>query len=184
MEPLRQIFALVCSRGHCWAPGGEVLPFCQRCTGLYVGAAVGLALVALFRPRPTSLFLWAHGLMLLVMVPFGYHLVPQNGALRTLTGQLFAAGLVGYLALVPAAWLRFQREDGDRGSGRYALGLIGSLAALQAVVHLGGRLAGTVLAWLGLLGLIALAVLLAANLLLLPAAVWRAVQRRAVSTAP
>jgi len=107
MEYLAEVFGLVCSREHCWAPGGEVLPFCQRCTGLYVGAAVAVVLYALFRPRPTSLSLWIHGLLLLVMVPFGYHLVPQNGVLRTLTGQLFAVGLVCYLSLLPTARLSF-----------------------------------------------------------------------------
>ena len=183
MEPLRQIFALLCSRDNCWTPGGEVLPFCQRCTGLYVGAAVALALYAMFRPRPTNLFLWAHGLMLLVMVPFGYHLVPQNGALRTLTGQLFAAGLVGYLALLPAARWRCRPEDDRRGSRAYAAGLFGSLLVLQGLVHLGRRPTGIVLSWLGLLGLVVLAVLVAANGLLLPAAVWRALRRKPVSTA-
>lgn len=184
MEHLRQIFAPVCGRVHCWAPGGQPLPFCQRCTGLYVGAVVGLALYVLFRPRPSNGFLWLHGLMLLVMVPFGYHWVPQNGAIRTLTGQLFAAGLVGYLTLLPAARWRCRPENDRRGFRAYAAGLVGSLLVLQVLVHLGGRPTGIVLSWLGLLGLVALAVLVVANLLLLPAAAWRVLRRRAVSQAP
>ena len=69
-----------------------------------VGAAVALVFYAVFRPRTSYVFLGIHGLLLLMMVPFGYHLVPQNASLRTLTGQLFAVGLVGYLWLLPASF--------------------------------------------------------------------------------
>jgi uncharacterized membrane protein len=183
VEHVEQFFALVCRREHCWAPGGEVLPFCQRCTGLYVGAAVAVVLYAAFRPRPTSLSLWIHGLMLLLMVPFGYHLVPQNGMLRTLTGQLFAAGLVCYLSLLPTSRLSsWQRED-KRMSLAYAVGVLGSLAIVQSAVHAGGRVTGAVLAWAGLVGLVALAALAIANLVLLPPAVWRIIRSARVPAA-
>lgn len=176
MEQIEQLFALLCSRESCWAPGGEVLPFCQRCSGFYVGAAVAVVLYALFRPRPTNLSLWIHGLLLLLMVPFGYHLVPQNGVLRTLTGQLFAVGLVCFLALLPTARLSpWQRED-KRMFVAYAVCVLGSLVIVQVVVHAGGRVGGAVLAWTGLVGLIALAALAVANLTLLPPAVWRVIR--------
>ena len=37
---LQTIFGWVCGQnpGHTWAPGGLMLPCCQRCTGLYAGA--------------------------------------------------------------------------------------------------------------------------------------------------
>ena len=176
MEPLFQVFDLVCGRHHCWAPGGEVLPFCQRCTGLYVGAAVTVVLYVVFKPRPTLPSLGIHGMLLLLMVPFGYHLVPQNGAIRTLTGQLFAVGLVCYLSLLPSSrWT--SRQDGDKHrSLAYAVCVLGSLAVLQAAVHAGGRLVGELLAWLGLFGFVALALLVAANIVLLPQAIWRALR--------
>ncbi len=183
MEYLAEVFALVCRREHCWAPGGEVLPFCQRCTGLYVGAAVAAVLYGLFRPRPTSLSLWIHGLLLLVMVPFGYHLVPQNGVLRTLTGQLFAVGLVCYLSLLPTARLSFWWKHSKRMSLAYAVCVLGSLVIVQCAVHAGGRVAGAVLAWLGLVGLIALAALAIANLVLLPPAIRRVIRSARVSVA-
>jgi len=116
VEHIRQVFALVCSRAHCRVLGGEALPFCQRCTGLYVGAAVAVVLYAVFRPHSSSLSLWIHGLLLLLVVAFGYHLVPQNGMLRTLTGQLFAVGLVCYLSLLPASRLAFWKDGGTRAS--------------------------------------------------------------------
>jgi len=176
VEWLREVFALVCGRHHCWALGGVDLPFCQRCTGLYVGAALAVVLYAVFRPRPTYVSLAIHGLLLLLMVPFGYHLVPQNAALRTLTGQLFAVGLVGYLSLLPASRLGLPENANRHGLWAYVVGVLLSLGILQACVHVGGRPVGVVLAWLGFSGLLALAVLVAVNLVLLPGAVWREVR--------
>lgn len=183
MEHIREVFALVCSRAHCWVLGGETLPFCQRCTGLYAGAAVAVVLYMVFRPRSSSLSLWIHGLLLLLMVPFGYHLVPQNGVLRTLTGQLFAVGLVCYLSLLPTSRMAFWREGGKRAWPAYGVCVLGSVAVLQVVVHAGGRLAGVVIAWLGLAGLVVLVMLVLANVVLLVEATWRALRRTALFTA-
>lgn len=177
MEWIREIFAQVCCRCHCWFPGGEALPFCQRCTGLYVGAAAAVLLYFLFRPRPTPLFLLIHGLLLLVMVPFGYHLVPHGGDVRMLTGQLFAVGLVGYLSLLPLGRRHLQQPSGRRASWGYALGVAASTAILFWAVHRGGPIVGIVLAWVGLAGFVALTALVIANLVLLPSAVWRSVPR-------
>jgi uncharacterized membrane protein len=116
MHWLAHIFAPLCSQANCWTLDGQTLPFCQRCTGLYVGATLALLGYWLVRPRPTPAMLWAHGLLLLAMVPFGYHLVPQNGTIRTLTGQLFAVGLVGYLSLLPSSRLpRHKAHCGAKG---------------------------------------------------------------------
>lgn len=181
MECLADVLARVCGQDPCWVLGGEALPFCQRCTGLYVGAAVAAVLSLLFRPRPTNLSLGTHGLLLLLMVPFGYHLVPQNGVLRTLTGQLFAVGLVCYLSLLPGSRLgRWPRKD--RAMPRaHAAGVLASLVIVQWTVHVGGRLAGAVLTWSGLVGLVVLAVLATANLLLLPLEIRRVVRSTRVA---
>ena len=37
MEALFSIFSNVCAQEGSWALGEELLPFCHRCTGLYVG---------------------------------------------------------------------------------------------------------------------------------------------------
>lgn len=182
MEFIAHVFSYVCDRHHCWCLGGEWLPFCQRCTGLYVGAALSAALHLCLRPRPTSLSLWVHGLLLLLMVPFGYHLVPQNGLVRTLTGQLFAVGLVGYLLLLPLS-LPGPETEKRRPSSWYALGVLGSVIALQWSVHSGGLLVGMVLAWLGLFGFAALGALAVANAVLIPTAILRLLQSRRVTAA-
>jgi uncharacterized membrane protein len=173
MPGLDQIFSHVCGQIHCWAPGGKLLPFCQRCTGLYVGGALALMLYGLFRPRPTSLVLWIHGLLLLLMVPFGFHLFPQNGAIRTVTGQLFAFGLIYYLALNPAVQLGVWRKN-DRGSFlAYGFGALAAIAALQLAVHLGGTATGAALACIGFIGLLVYTTLAIGNLLVLPPTIWR-----------
>ena len=176
MEWLRETFALVCGQHRFWTLGGVDLPFCQRCTGLYVGAAIAVVLWAVFRPRPTYRFLAVHGLLIVLMVPFGFHLVPQNAAVRTLSGQLFAVGLVGYLGLLPGSRLGWWRQARQWRPWAYGAGVLAGVAAVQVAVGAGGRLAGGVLAWVGFAGLGALAVLAAVNLGLIPGAVWREIR--------
>lgn len=171
MITLRHLFALVCGQAHVWNVGGHTLPLCQRCTGLYAGAAVALLLWLMFRPRPTPGRLWAHGLALLLMVPFGYHLVPQAGEVRTLTGFVFAIGLVYFLLLVPAVWLRLRLSEHARG---YLAGMFAAAPALMIAIHFGGAVAAMVLSGLSVAGLAALALLSAANLLLIPLSLRRA----------
>jgi len=110
LEILTHWFAAVCGQdpGHTWAPGGILLPCCQRCTGLYVGAGVAALLHLWLRPRLTSRFLEMHGAFLLLMIPFGFHWLPQGPALRTLTGVLFGFGVVAFL------WLQLSQWVGER----------------------------------------------------------------------
>lgn len=177
MGGLEYIFSYLCGSDHLWALGGEVLPFCQRCTGLYVGGALAFLLYSLFLPRPTWRALALHGLLLVQMAPFGYHWVAQNGAVRTLTGQLFAFGLVYYLMLNPAAQLGLWKESRKERPLLYALGGLLSLAALQLAVHWGGLATGVALAWTGFAGLLIYAALVLANFAALPRAVWGLLHR-------
>jgi hypothetical protein len=181
-DAFNDVFALVCGQNHCYSLGGDVLPFCRRCTGLYVEAAFAGFLYAVLRPRPTAIVLWAHGLLLLLMVPFGYHVIPHGGLVRTLTGQLFALGLVYYLMLVPADTLDLKRKAGTAAA--YAVGSLASLILLQVAISAGGHVAGAVLAWVGFAGLLFLGVLALANVLLVPRAVWQLVRHAKVSAAP
>jgi hypothetical protein len=172
MSGLSELFSFVCGQVNLWTPGGEALPFCQRCTGLYVGGAYAQLLWLLFRPRPTLRVLAMHGALLLLMIPFGYHLVPQDGEARTLTGLLFAVGLTYFLALNPA--LRW-RPWGDRsGSERaYWVTMLAGLPLLLLVVHGESGFAAPVLAGLGFVGLIGFAGLALANLALLSLPLWQ-----------
>jgi uncharacterized membrane protein len=163
---LRELFAFVCSQtlDRSWAPGGVLLPFDQRCTGLYVGAAVAVILHLLLRFRPSVPLLWLQGLLLLQMVPLGFHLIPHGHVLRTLSGQLFSFGVVSYLWLCPgsSSWL-----GGKSGSWRvrtYLLAAGGSLLLVPASAVWGGPIAALTLSWLGFGGLMALGILVLANL--------------------
>ncbi len=163
---LRDLFAFVCSQtlDRSWAPGGVLLPFDQRCTGLYVGAAIAVVLHLLLRFRPSVPLLWLHGLFLLQMVPLGFHLIPHGPVLRTLSGQLFSFGVIGYLWLCPgsSSWL-----GGKSGSWRvwtYLLVAGASLLLVPASAVWGGRMAALTLSWLGFAGLVALGVLVLTNL--------------------
>ncbi len=81
-----------------------LLPCCQRCLGLYVGAAVAAGSHLWLRPRLTGRFLELHGAFLLCMLPFGFHWLPQGPLLRTITGVLFGFGVVTFL------WLPMKRS--------------------------------------------------------------------------
>jgi uncharacterized membrane protein len=169
---LTSAFSLVCGRHaeHMWAPGGLALPCCQRCTGLYVGALCAVILQLLLRPRASARFLWVHAVFLLQMAPFGFHWVPQGPILRTLSGTLFAFGIVACLWLLPGA--RWSPSGGNRHCHpwEYALALVGS-AMLPLVLALwGGPPCAGALALLAGLGAMALSVLAVLNLALLPGA--------------
>jgi uncharacterized membrane protein len=178
MTVLDQIFSYVCRSPNIWAPGGEALPFCQRCTGLYVGCLLALVLCAVFRPRPTWPVVSMHGLLLVLMVPFGYHLVPQNAVIRMLSGQLFAFGLVYYLALNAAGRFNLWKENSGENVWGCVLWALAGITALQVAVQAGGLLTGAVLSWLGLAGLLGYAALVIANLALLPPAILGILRRQ------
>lgn len=174
---LSHLFGAVCGQNpeHTWSPGGILLPCCQRCLGLYAGAGLAFALQLGLRPPATSRFLRIHGAFLLLMIPFGFHWLPQEAVLRTLTGALFGFGLVAFLSL-PSRWsycpragaLRVHRPRTVRVRFYYA-GLIAALALLPILAGGGGRLAAFILAALTCIGALALALLVLADLALFTA---------------
>ena len=179
MTSLHEIFSFVCGQQHNCIVGGEELPFCQRCTGLYVGAVPALLAWFLFKPKPTNRMLWTHGMCLLLMMPFGYHLVSQNGEVRMLTGQLFAIGLVYYLTLLAADRWPSLRELSPRGIAGYFAAGLATLFVLQASVLWGGPRTNAVLSWMGFGGLLIYGLLLVMNLMFMAVAAWEFVRRRA-----
>ena len=179
---LREIFSFVCGQQHNWAVGGGELPFCQRCTGLYVGAVPALLLFLSFRPKATNRMLWVHGMCLLVMVPFGYHLLPQTGEVRMLTGQLFAIGLVYYLTLLAADRWSQVRKESTRGIAGYLVASAVMLLLLQAAVIRGGPRTNELLSWLGFTGLVLYGLLVLLNLVLLAMATTESLRKRVQHT--
>lgn len=111
-DNLIHLFSFLCGQNpeHTWAPGGIPLPCCQRCLGLYAGAAIAAWLHFWLRPELSGRFLKVHGVFLLLMVPFGYHWLPQVPTLRSFTGVLFGFGVVAFLRL-NLPWLRMPRAE-------------------------------------------------------------------------
>jgi hypothetical protein len=153
-----------------------LLPCCQRCTGLYVGAGVAALLHLWLRPKLSGRFLEIHGTFLLAMAPFGFHWAPDGPVLRTLTGVLFGFAVVTFL------WLPLSPRAGEGASrslhkrscaGSYFLVLGATLILLPAVARLGGTVAACALSGLVFLGALALIALGLGNLSLgLLGALW------------
>lgn len=161
---LESAFGLVCGQDshRAWTSGGETMPLCARCTGIYVGALLGLALWGSWRPRATGALHALHALFILQIVPAGLHLFDQGALLRTLSGALFGVGL-GF-----ALWqLRGVASRGD-GRGRaigYGLSVAVGIGLLIGALRVGG---GTIvleaLAWMALAGLVSAIAVLAVTL--------------------
>ena len=166
MTPERELFSHLCGLQHAWTLGGQTLPFCQRCAGLYIGSAVAILAILAFRPKPDRFHYWLHGAFLLFMIPFGFHLVQQGPILRTSTGFLFGFGLIYYITLNP--FTRLWKPSTATRTGFYVLFLITSLLSLLAILKLGGPAAAIGLTWLGTSGLAVLTLLTFANLAILP----------------
>jgi uncharacterized membrane protein len=176
LDWLNYLFAFVCGQNpeHTWAPGGILVPCCQRCLGLYAGAALAAGLHLWLRPRLTSRFLEVHGAFLLLMAPFGWHWLPQGPVLRTLTGLLFGFAVVTYLWLPVAS--RILQGNGGLGSLapcerpadfksaiqqianlRYTFGLLATLLLVPWLAAQAGGFAAYLLSGLAGLGALALA---------------------------
>jgi hypothetical protein len=156
------VFSVLCHQEavRCWTPGGNALPFCERCTGVYAGAALALCLAPLMRFRPGRWALVVHGFFLVQMVPFGFHLVPHPATVRTLSGQFFAIGALFFLWRNLFRRWRLDRADrvGAPAGRRYGFGVALSLVLLQALVRAPFPFAQGFLEFLAVLGAAALCV--------------------------
>ena len=168
------LFSSLCHQeaARCWTPGGTPLALCQRCTGVYVGAALMLFLLPLMRFRPTKSLTALHAGLVLQMIVFGLHLVPHPAPVRTLSGQLFVTGALYFLwGSLRHRWTRLQ---GDLSPWWYLGGVAALVLLLQAAVRMPVPMAGTVLDLLALCG--AAVIVLAALLTLVDLgarAVWK-----------
>lgn len=166
MDILQHVFSFVCGQNpaHTWTPGGELLPCCQRCTGLYTGAGVAVVLQLALRMRPTARFLQVHGALILLMVPFGFHWIAHGEFVRTLTGLLFGFGAVCFLWLVPGEHVSGMAGQTRRQQMFYAAVMVATLVIVPMLARWGGRSGGLILAIGALGGLVGLGGLVFANL--------------------
>lgn len=136
---------------HSFIIGGHALPVCARCTGIYLGAVVGMGLLFWLRPRtqglPSSAMMGVLVFMFLTMaadglnstfqsLPGGQGLWETTNTLRIITGTL--AGTAIAFFLYPMFNSAFWRRDllSDEPSLDRPFELFGYGAALAVLVGL------------------------------------------------
>jgi len=108
--------------------------------------------------------------MMLIMAPFGYHLVAHGASVRMITGLLFGFGLTYYLALNPAIRVGAFEKRGNNVF--YWAGLLLFIPLALLAVHSQASAIGVAIAAVALVGLATYVVLLILNLIVLPRAMW------------
>jgi uncharacterized membrane protein len=92
------LFSHLCNQARCFVIDGTPLPLCQRCFGLYSGAALTFLLIILFpalrRGWPPRPIIFLHITALLLAMAGGLHFLDPNPAFRLLCGLL-----TGHVAL-------------------------------------------------------------------------------------
>jgi hypothetical protein len=143
------------------------MPCCQRCTGLYSGALLALALHWVWRPNLSGRFLAAHGFFLLIAAPFGLHWLPQGPILRTTTGVLCGFAVASFLWLVPATcWAKPPALQRVNALLAYGLGLVCTVLLLPVAASSSSLAAGVVITGIAAAGVISLSLLTVLNLAL------------------
>ncbi|MCK4628490.1 MAG: DUF2085 domain-containing protein [Sedimentisphaerales bacterium] len=83
---------------------GEVLPFCQRCTGVYMGLGIGIIYLLLSREAWKGLFIrsiiYVNTICMLIMPVFGFHLIDPGPSWRLWSGLIFGNAIA--FLLLPA----------------------------------------------------------------------------------
>lgn len=123
------IFLLLCGRGRCLVIDGAELWVCQRCLGLYVGAAVAWGVVLAGglarRGLPPGRVLAAQAVALGLALLGGLHVVDPSAAWRVTcglwTGQVAVGWMIGGAS-------ELTRRDRSAWSVRDQLAAIGPLA--------------------------------------------------------
>jgi hypothetical protein len=103
VDAVTNFFAHLCSQGRCFVLDGEALPICQRCFGLYAGAAVTGAWLLLAGGwrcgLPNRAAGWVQGIALFAAMLGGLHAIDAGPAWRLTcglwTGHVAALWLTG-----------------------------------------------------------------------------------------
>ncbi len=107
MSVISYVFSFLCSQdaSRSFAIGGHLLPFCQRCTGVYLG--LGISFVYLLASRhykkglPPRSIIYVNIASLLIMPVFGFHFLDPGSAWRFWSGLIFGNAIASLL--LPAA---------------------------------------------------------------------------------
>ena len=149
---------------------GQALPFCQRCTGLYVGAVLAAVFLTSFGRRQRRVAPWpitlVNILFLFAMGVFGFGLIETSPAGRFIVGALFGSALV--MLSWPLVLERLMRKQLSPWSKsdclRYVVFLAAMLTVPLGLLRLDVAWLANVFSVVGLVGLVLILVL--PNLLL------------------
>jgi len=103
MSVLNYIFSFLCSQDplRSFAIDGHLPPFCQRCTGVYVG--LGISCLFLLASRlykkglPSLSVIYVNIACLLVMPIFGFHLLDPGPAWRLWSGLIYGNAIASLM---------------------------------------------------------------------------------------
>jgi len=103
MSALNYLFSSLCSHDplRSFAVEGNLLPFCQRCTGLYMG--LGITCLFLLASRlykkglPSLSVIYVNIASLLIMPIFGFHLFDPGPAWRLWSGLIYGNAIASLL---------------------------------------------------------------------------------------
>ncbi len=160
-ELAREVFGFLCHQdpARTWEPSGAALAMCARCVGVYVGFVLALPLMILARFLSRPVATWLHGVFVLQVILFGFHLIPHGMTLRTISGQLFALGVVYFLfrAIRYDKFRMNKLKSPSKHTGRwlmrYLLATAQALLLLQLLLRLEWSWIATLINVLALLGL-------------------------------
>ncbi len=107
MNFLTFVFSYLCSQdpSRSFEIGGQLLPFCQRCAGLYAG--LGISFIYLFlsghykKGLPPRSIVYVNVASLLMMPVFGFHFLDPGPAWRLWSGLIYGNAVASLL--LPAA---------------------------------------------------------------------------------
>ena len=106
MNTINYIFSFLCGQdaSRSFAIAGQLLGFCQRCTGVYVGMGISFLYLLLSRQYrkglPPLSILYVNIASLLIMPVFGFHIFDPGAAWRFWSGLIFGNAVV--FLLLPA----------------------------------------------------------------------------------
>ncbi len=98
--------------------------------------------------------MWLHGILMMQVVVFGFHLVPHDPMVRTLSGQMFAVGVVYFLGQAALLGQSSPTEPTWRRLKVYLLGTAAAAVGLQLLVRMEWASAAMVVNVLALVGLV------------------------------
>ena len=113
MNIIHYIFSFLCDQdaSRSYLVDSYLLPFCQRCTGVYIG--MGISFLYLFLTRfyrkgfPLPAVIYINIASLLIMPIFGYHLIDPGPAWRLWSGLIFGNAIA--FLLLPSASLIYRK---------------------------------------------------------------------------